>query len=26
MQMIGQYVEYWNIRDLKGFVGSMWGR
>ena len=22
MQMIGQYVEYWNIRDLKGFVGS----
>lgn len=26
MQMIGQYVEYRNIRDLKGFVGSMWER
>lgn len=26
MQMIGQYVEYWNIRELQGFVGSVWGR
>lgn len=23
MLMIVQYVEYWNIRELQGFIGSM---